>query len=612
MPRRAPDDTPPDDPDDHLEPAYGYERLSRDRESKKKRRVEEQRADIDEHGPLLGYNLVQHFEDNSVSASKYDIDRPGFDTLCEALKTSGVRNVLVTEVTRISRQDESGGAFMGIMTRAGGKVIKVPEGITYDFSTPHGRDQFRMALHDAIRESEKISDRVLKSQARLREKKRWTGGPAPYGWRKEKYPELVDGHYETRIIWVVDEAEAEHIREMCTGILRGESVAMIAQRLNQSGVRPRRSKYWQDSSIRAIVQNPRICGLYGRQVDGVWQVPDVQPEEQQFPPIVDFATWDAVQVSLAGRRLKRERITAHDAVTETAGLFRCAACQQTLFRHSANHADRTSFIRHPSPGRSRPCPADNKLSVSYEETWDYVADLIDLFILTAPLRRRTTEVRDFDAELSRVERDLAELNSALDAGDITLRLAGVREKALLEKEREIKLARERVRAGNRRVINLGVAATWRNLPLPEMREIIFGVFDHIDISPGIQGSSPWDYKRFTPFFTEEMSPALNDLLVEKSAAWDEVAQWLKAGAPKDSTALVSGRLEGLLSAWAATRLESADPQLIDNTFALRGYLRGRGMMEDPRKPLRDITAGFMSSEEFGERWSEMYGEDQHL
>ncbi|WP_396230980.1 recombinase family protein, partial [Frankia sp. EI5c] len=244
MSASAPHDTPRPHPDSppghHLEPSYGYERLSRDREGKK-RKVTEQRADIDEHGPRLGFRVVQHFEDNSVSASKYDIDRPGFEALCKALNTSGVRNLLVTEVTRISRQDETGGIFMGIMTRAKGKVVKIPEGITYDFSTSHGRDQFRQALHDAIRESDKISERVRKAQKKLREKQRWTGGPAPFGFKKDVYPELVDGRYETRIRWVVEESEAEHVREMCAAILRGESLSMISERLNQAGVKPRRS-----------------------------------------------------------------------------------------------------------------------------------------------------------------------------------------------------------------------------------------------------------------------------------------------------------------------------------------------------------------------------------
>ncbi|KPM55057.1 hypothetical protein ACG83_17125 [Frankia sp. R43] len=523
---------------DSAESAYGYERLSRDREGKK-RKVTEQRADIDEHGPLLGYNLVQHFDDNSVSASKYDIDRPGFEALCEALRTTSVRNVLVTEVTRISRQDESGGAFMGIMTRAKGKVVKIPEGIIYDFSTSHGRDQFRQALGDAIRESDKISERVRKAQKKLREKKRWTGGPAPFAYKKDVYPELVDGRYETRIRWVVEESEAEHVREMCAAILRGESLSMISERLNQAGVKPRRSKYWQYSSVSAITQNPRICGLYALQVDGVWEVPDVQPEEQQFPPIVDYATWNAVRLNLKARGQKPERTTAHDAVTETAGLFRCGACQQTLFRHAANSDSVSSFIRHPGPGRSRPCPAGHKLSASYDETWDYVAGLIDRFILAAPLMRRTAEVRDFDDELSRVERDLQELNTALDAGEITIRLAGVREKALLEKEREIKLAREKARAGNRPVNNFGIAATWRNLPLTELRAIIFGVFKHIEITPGIQGRDPWDRSRFTPHFTEEMSPALNDMLIGSAPGWETVSAWLRAmkddpDAPKDA------------------------------------------------------------------------------
>lgn len=558
MPGRAPRDTRHTTPNpptvDDLESAYGYERLSQDREGEK-RKVKEQRADIDEAGPLLGYNVVRHFDDPSVSASKYDINRPGFDALCEALKTSGVRNVLVTEVTRISRQDESGGAFMGTMIRIGGKVIKVPEGTTYDFSNTEERNKFRQDLHDAIRESEKISARVLRSHVRKREEKQWTGGPRPYGWHVERYAVIVDGRAKTRSRWHIEDSEAEVIREMFAAIIRGESRNTIAMRLNQREVKPPRGSFWSDASITSIVTNPRACGLYGLKVDGNWQIPEVQPEVQEFPPIVDYSTWDAVQTLLGNQAKNPLRISPHDGVNVTAGLFRCAACLQALDHH--NQKNYKPSLRHTAKGRARPCPADHKLTVSYAETWEYVADLIDRFILAAPLQHRTIEVRDFDSELAQVERDLAELNAALDAKEITYRIAGVREKELLEKERKIKLAREKVRAGVKSVVNFAVAAGWRKFPYTEMREVIFGVFKHIAVSPGLQGWGPWDGRRFTPYFTEEMSPALNDMLVGREPGWDAVAQWLRQmrddpDAPKDNAGglALSEDLVGFLLHWA--------------------------------------------------------------
>ncbi|KPM55486.1 hypothetical protein ACG83_09155 [Frankia sp. R43] len=569
----APRDTPPDAPPDvpvfmpfgvppDPEPAFGYERLSRDRDGQR-RRVEEQRADIEEHSPRLGYDVLRHFVDNSVSASKYDVDRPGFDSLCDALRTTGVKVLLVTEITRISRQDETGGAFMGLMTRIKGKVVKVPEGTTYDFADPDSRNRFRQELHDAIRESEKVSERVTKSHARLRERQRWTGGPAPYGWRREPYTVQIGNRHVVRFRWHVEETEGTHVEAMFAAINRGQSRNTIARDLNLAGVKPRRGDFWTDGTITAIVTNPRACGLYAVKVDGVWEIPDVQPEEQQFPPIVDYATWSTAQDVIKGQIKNPNRVNPHDGVNETAGLFRCAACQQPLYRNQSK-SKTTSYIRHPAKGRARPCPANHKLTVSYDETWEYVGELIDRFVLSAPLRRRTAEARDFDAELAKIESDLKELNAEVDKG-LPLRLAGIRAESLEQKEREIKLARDRVRAGEKPVISLGVAATWRSLPYEEIRNVIFGVFKYIDITPGTQGWGPWDRRRFTPHFTEELSPALNDLLVDRAPGWDRVAAWLRGikedpDAPRDAAgelALSDSMVERLLY-WASMWDEDSD------------------------------------------------------
>src|SRR6185369_1732904 len=79
---------------------------------------------------------------------------------------------------------------------------------------------------------------------------------APYGYT------LVRSAAAPRGIVVVNEVEAVHVRAMFRWVLEeGLSARHIARRLNEQGVRPRRSKAWGSATVHALLTNPAYAGM---------------------------------------------------------------------------------------------------------------------------------------------------------------------------------------------------------------------------------------------------------------------------------------------------------------------------------------------------------------
>lgn len=80
-----------------------YTRISFD-DTKREEGVERQEHDCRKWAAANGWNVVAHYSDNSISASKFDVERPQYDLLCAAVLTGEVNAVIVWDVDRLTRQ----------------------------------------------------------------------------------------------------------------------------------------------------------------------------------------------------------------------------------------------------------------------------------------------------------------------------------------------------------------------------------------------------------------------------------------------------------------------------------------------------------------------------
>lgn len=79
-------------------PAFGYARTSIEEEN-----IENQIYVIQHYAEKHGYNILLIAKDIGVSGAQRAFDRPGFKTIIEAVKTTGIKTIIVYDLTRLTR-----------------------------------------------------------------------------------------------------------------------------------------------------------------------------------------------------------------------------------------------------------------------------------------------------------------------------------------------------------------------------------------------------------------------------------------------------------------------------------------------------------------------------
>lgn len=150
-------------------------------------------------------------------------------------------------------------------------------------------------------------------------------GPAPYGYRRAGYIEMIraDGSVHRRNTGplVIEPTEALILTEIVERFLAGEAMLAIAWSLQNRGVPSRGGDYWQMSTIKKILISPVAAGA-------VWLHGEVRAWDAH-PAIIDRETWERVQARMANLPvIKRKART--ELVTWLEGYVR-HACGERMY-----------------------------------------------------------------------------------------------------------------------------------------------------------------------------------------------------------------------------------------------------------------------------------------
>jgi DNA invertase Pin-like site-specific DNA recombinase len=179
------------DPIDDLASRVGYERLSLDR-SLRRISVTIQRDEIDDYAVETGKPIAQHFTDNDKSASEFSTKpRKDYIELLAGIMRGLVREIIVTEVPRLSRRTDEALELIRLSKTTPLRFVTTTDGMVYDLRTPRGRKAFREAVSDAEFESAQTSSRQHRRSNMLAEAGAAHGGQRAYGYEGAKYEELT-------------------------------------------------------------------------------------------------------------------------------------------------------------------------------------------------------------------------------------------------------------------------------------------------------------------------------------------------------------------------------------------------------------------------------------
>jgi site-specific DNA recombinase len=294
-----------------------YARLSEDRAGEHEN-VAIQEAECREYAEQLGWEIVDVFTDNDISASRYSRkERPGYQALLAAIRAGQVEAVLVTEMPRLYRRMEELLEVIDLAETTALRRIETTDGNGYDLSTGQGVHAAHTAVSTAWLESRRLSDRAKRKKKAQAAQGHYHGGPHAYGYTwtpatKDRAGRVVEpGRLE------VAEHEARVIREATAKLLAGSSLRAVAAGLNRAGYRTSQGAYWRPSNLKRVLTSHRIIGVRvhnGTEYPGQW------------PAILDRETWERVGLVLnAEARFKGAAKKAGRSYLLT-GMIVCGYC----------------------------------------------------------------------------------------------------------------------------------------------------------------------------------------------------------------------------------------------------------------------------------------------
>ncbi|MFC8654274.1 recombinase family protein [Streptomyces parvus] len=298
-----------------------YTRISRDDEGDALG-VARQRQDCERLADLRSWQAVKVYEDNDVSAFKRNVVRDEFELMLKDLRAGLIDGIVAYDLDRLARQPRDLERLIEIFDeRARLSFATVTNDI--NIATPDGRTMARIMVAFANKSSHDASRRIRRKHLELAQQGKDSGGPAPYGWRRDARNE-------------VDPKAAQAIRQAQREILAGVRIGTIRQRWWEEGLgNPRAgTKRMAHHHVEHILTNPRLVGyrtyhgeiLYGE---------DGKPVLGEWESINTLEEWEAVCAVVAERKLdypNKNRARKY----LLSGIARCALCK-TKIRGQTNH-----------------------------------------------------------------------------------------------------------------------------------------------------------------------------------------------------------------------------------------------------------------------------------
>ncbi len=446
-----------------------YARISDDREGAGLG-VERQERDCRGLAERLGWQVIEVYTDNDLSAFDRRKQRPSYKRMLEALREGHVTAVLTWHNDRLHRSVRELEDFIDLVEESKAAVQTVMAG-TYDLTTATGRLQARMVGAFAQYESEHKRDRQLRKALELAEAgKVGNGGHRPFGFEADRM--------------TVREEEASVLRELYAQVLAGRSLRSLRRHLSETGIRTTTGNVWSLQGLRYNLLSGRNAGL--REHRGVVVGKAV------WPPIVDRATWDQVGAVL---RDSARYTGDHDGARRyvLTGFLRCGLCGKKLRPNRKASLQRFAC--------RRDADGCGSILIRYTPAEEHVVDLI-LDRLEAEAHLTVDVPTDPTAELlAKIEAEEARLRRLVAAyaedaqGDpLELRLAAAGHRAKIDQyRRDLASTVKHQPLGD----PLAVRSAWLAgaYDLEQKRSVLNLLVERIDVGPAVRGRNYFDPDR---------------------------------------------------------------------------------------------------------------------
>ncbi|MEU2518539.1 recombinase family protein [Streptomyces pseudogriseolus] len=467
-----------------------YTRISRDDEGDALG-VARQQQDCERLADLRSWQAVKVYEDNDVSAFKRNVVRDEFELMLRDLRAGLIDGIVAYDLDRLARQPRDLERLIEIYDeRPRLEFATVTNDI--NIGTPDGRTMARIMVAFANKSSHDASRRIKRKHLELAQQGKDSGGPAPYGWRKDDRTK-------------VDPDAAKAIREAQREILAGVRIGTIRTRWQEQGLgNPREgTKRMAHHHVEHILTTPRLVG-YRTYHGEILHGEDGQPIIGEWEPINTLEEWEAVRAAVEERKQKRPGVSLARKYL-LSGIARCGLCK-TKIRGQINQrwtpeSKATRFTYR--------CSVVNGGCGKVGRTGEPVDRLIAQLVLEEQRARASVTGVPIDQrwsredELEQITQDIAQLVEAERTKQITvatlLQLLPSKERARdelkLERARFYKEQKQAEAKGQ--TTNLTVEEFF-GLPIERQQEIVLHSLSAVLIHPAGRGSRKFDPSLIEP------------------------------------------------------------------------------------------------------------------
>lgn len=444
---------------------------------------------------------VEVFRDKGISAAKDDF-RPEFERLREWLAAGRVAHVWTVEQTRLERREVEWFRLAAELDAAGiGEVHTKRDGIVRVRDDVAGIKAV-LAAGEIRKLKQRIKDRLAEKAANGE-----PVGTRAFGYRYG----VIKGDDGSEIkTYVVVEEEAAAVRQAAEWVLAGWSLANIAAKLRERGLRGPHGGELRPQSVRKMVTMPTLAGHrvhQGRVVGrGNWE------------PILDEQTWQACRLKLAQpRRVVRKDGETYEVTAAhrgnptgrryllTGGLAVCGVCGAPLvasMKQLRGRDPKPYYLCNPNKRRPNGEPAGGCIGIMGLETEGHVVDrlwteldkpeFLDALASDDHAARRD----EITAELDKLDRQRGDLAAMwATPGELTDTEWKSARNRIAENERRLRAELNELPPPRIGVDIAGARAAWPDMTLDEKREFIRMFITKVTVVRARPGTMGFDENR---------------------------------------------------------------------------------------------------------------------
>lgn len=339
-----------------------------------------------------GYVVVHVYVDNDISAFSGK-HRPDYEAMMRRVEADPPAVIGAWHTDRLHRNMRNLCDYIDVVKPREVSTRCVSAGVL-DLSTASGVMTAQIGAAVATQEVAHLRERILAKKEQQRAEGEWTGGRAPFGYRKAGKASLamVDG-------------EAEAIRDAAADVLAGRSVASVARAWNAAGSTTRGGRQWDSTLTRNVLCSPTTAGRVAH--DG-----QDTGKAAVWPAILDFTIWEGVRAVLNHGEPTR-RLRPRSTKRLLSGVAVCGRCGAPM-KAGVKASSGVAIYR---------CSVTDHVKRVAEPVDDFVAGKVlerlsqpDAIKLLTP--DRTAEVTELHGRVAALRARKADLGEAFAAGDI--------------------------------------------------------------------------------------------------------------------------------------------------------------------------------------------------